>query len=167
MKLAIALLSLSVTVVAAMIYMAVSQEYKLHELKIRIVASSAEVKRKEQTIIEMKAKDKAMKTELVSVNSKVEELRKRKEKSVKVVQDLTNTLRTCSTETENVQKKKAGTGEAIVKLKADHEVAKNTAEAEIQNLKKQILDRDKAICVFADTTKEEARKLCGIPEAPK
>ncbi|KAK9513798.1 hypothetical protein VZT92_027304 [Zoarces viviparus] len=167
MKLVIVLVGLSVTVMVAMIYLAVDQEFKLHDLKARIVESYAEVRMKEESIVELKTKDKAMRSELVSVNTKVDELKKRKEESVQSAQDLTKALQTCTTDMDNVQKKKASTGEAIVKVKADHEVAKNNAEGDIQKLKKQILDRDNAICVFANTTIVEARKLCGIPEAPQ
>ncbi|XP_044065304.1 uncharacterized protein si:dkey-87o1.2 isoform X2 [Siniperca chuatsi] len=138
MKLAIVLLGLSVVVMAIMVFQAVRQELNLRNLKTRIVENSAEVKTKEEAIVEAKNKIQELKTKLASVNTKA-----------------------------NVEKKKTDMLEAIIKLKADHDDVKKKAGGDIQNLKQQILDRDKAICAFADTTKEEARKLCGISEAPK
>lgn len=40
---------------------------------------------------------------------------------------------------------------------ASQKTAEETAREDIQTLKQQILDRDKAICAFVDTTKEEVQ----------
>ncbi|XP_050932155.1 uncharacterized protein si:dkey-87o1.2 [Lates calcarifer] len=167
MKLAVALVGLSLAVMVVMIYQAVRQELNLRNLKTRMVENSAEVKRKEEAIVELKVKIQDLKTTLTGVHTKMDELKVKKVEVEKSSQELDKYLQTCNTEKADVEKKKTDVGEAVNKVKADHEEAKRKAEEEIQGLKQQILDRDKAICAFADTTKEEARKLCGISEAPQ
>ncbi|XP_039972623.1 uncharacterized protein si:dkey-87o1.2 [Xiphias gladius] len=167
MKLSVVVLGLSVAVMLVMIYQAVSQELNLRYLKARMVENSAEVKRKEEAIIEVKTKIRELKTTLASFNAKMDELKKKKADAEKSTQEIDKRLQTCNSEKADTESKKTSVAEAMTKLKADHEEAKKKAEEDIQGLKQQILDRDKAICAFADATKEEARKLCGISEAPK
>ncbi|XP_071325773.1 tropomyosin-2 [Trachinotus anak] len=167
MKLALAVLCLSVAVMVVMVFQAVRQELNLRHLKTRMLENSAEVKRKEEAIIEAKGKIQEVKTKLESVNTKMDELKKKKVETEKSTQEHDQSLQNCNSEKADIEKKKTSTTEALNKLKADHEEAKKKAEGEIQTLKQEILDRDKAICAFADTTKEEARKLCGITETPK
>lgn len=167
MRFAVVLAALSVSVLIAMIYQAVRQELNLGHMKTRMVEKSAEVKRKEQTIIEVRLKVKELKTTLASVNKKIDELKKKKSGFEKSDQELDQSLQACTTEKENNVKKNIEIAESMTDLKANYEKAKLTAEEQIQNLKQQVLDRDKAICAFADTSKEEARKLCGISGAPK
>uniref|UniRef100_A0A8C9YBH3 Si:dkey-87o1.2 n=1 Tax=Sander lucioperca TaxID=283035 RepID=A0A8C9YBH3_SANLU len=143
MKLAICLAFLSVAVVAVMIFQAVRQELNLRVLKSRTVENTEQIKRKENTIIEVKSKIQAMKSKLVFVNTNIDTLKKKKTDSDQKAQDL------------NVEKKTSGMRESMTKLKG--KAAKKKAEEDIQSLKQQILDRDKAICAFADTSKEEAR----------
>ncbi|XP_045901572.1 rho-associated protein kinase 2 [Micropterus dolomieu] len=165
MKLSVALAVLCVAVMAVMIYQTLRQELNLRNLKTRTMQNSAEVKTKEEAIVQVKNALNEMKAKLASVNTKIGELKKTRVATEKSTQELDTSLQTCNTEKVAAEKKNAEKAEALAKLTADHENAKKTSGEEIQSLKQQILDRDKAICAFADTTKEEARKLCGIPEA--
>lgn len=165
MKVSIILLGLSVAVMVVMIFQAVRLELNLRKLKTSTLENSVEVKRKEEAIIELKKQIKLLKTTVESTNTKMDELRKKKEETEKSTQELDNSLQACNTGKADFEKKKTDMGETITKFKADHENLKKKAEEDIKNLKEQILDREKAICAFADTTKAEARKLCGIPDA--
>jgi len=167
MKIVIVLLVLSVAVMGVMIFQALSQELNLRNMKTRTVENSAEVKKKEEDIIELKNKIKELKTAVASVNTKMDGLRKKKGETEKSTQDLANNLQTCNTAKAEIEKKKTDMAATMTKFKADHEDLKKKAEEDIKNLKQQILDREKAICAFADTTKPEARKLCGIPDTPQ
>ncbi|XP_077950904.1 uncharacterized protein LOC120810649 [Gasterosteus aculeatus] len=167
MKLVVVLCSLSVAAMCFMVYQAVRQELKIYHLKSRMLMNVVEVRKKEESIIELQTKIKDMKATALSVNTNIDELKKKKEESNKLKVDSADGLQKCNKEMEDYQKKKAEKEVAIVKLKADHEAAKQKAEADVQALKKQILERDTAICGFADTTKDEVRKLCGIEGAEK
>ncbi|KAK2844578.1 hypothetical protein Q5P01_011237 [Channa striata] len=167
MKIAIVLVGLSLAVMGVMVFQAVRQELNLQKVKARMVQNSADVKGKQEAIAELKSKIQEMKTTLGSVNAKMDELKKKKAEAIKSTEEFEKSLQSCVTEKEDTTKKKASIEEAMSKSNADHVEAKMKAEETIQVLKKQILDRDKAICAFADMTKEEARKLCENSEAPK
>lgn len=167
MKIAVVLVSLSVVIMVGMIFQAVHQEIKMRKAKARMAENSMEVKKKEEDIVTVKAKIESLKTSVQTVNSKIEELTKKKEQASKTMTSLGEKLETCNKEKEEIVKKKTDLTKVISELKAGHEDSKLKAAEEIKNLKQQILDRDRAICAFADKTKEEARKLCGISEIPQ
>ncbi|XP_037532883.1 ribonuclease Y [Nematolebias whitei] len=167
MKLLIFFTVVSVSVLAVMIFQALRQELNLRDMRERMVQSSMEMKRKEDSVVEMKSKIMELKGSLEAANSKLEELKKKKEEADKSGQEVDKILESCNGEKASTEKRKAELEEAISKLKADHEEAKNKAQEDIQSLKQQILDRDKTICAFADMSKPEARKLCGQGDEPK
>lgn len=167
MKIAVALVSLSVVIMVGMIFQAVHQEIKVRKAKNRMVENSMELKRKEEAIVEVKAKLDSLKSSVKNANDKTEELKQKKEEASKSVNDFGQSLATCNKEKAEIVKKKTDLTKVISELKAGHEESKTKAMEEIQSLKQQILDRDKAICAFVDATKEEARKLCGISEVPQ
>ncbi|XP_061677239.1 uncharacterized protein si:dkey-87o1.2 isoform X1 [Syngnathoides biaculeatus] len=157
MKFAAVLTFLSLAVMVAMIFQTVRQELQLRSLNTRTVADLAEGKKGEKVITLMKPQIKALKTNLASVMGRVEELKKRKAAAEKAVQEHQKSLQACGKEKENTERKKKTVIESINKFKADHAENKRKAEEEMRNLKQQILDRDKALCIFADQSFAEAR----------
>ncbi|KAM9851717.1 uncharacterized protein ACBR49_004871 [Aulostomus maculatus] len=164
MKLAVVLFGLSVAVMGVMIFQTLQQEINMRNLKTRTNDDSIEVKKKEEAIITMKKIVRDLKTAIASVGAKIAELKKKREEAEATLKGHEKNLETCNTVKAEIVKNKTGIQEAITKLKAGHEEEKKKAETEIQGLKQQILDRDKAICAFADPAIEEARKLCGISQ---
>ncbi|PWA23929.1 hypothetical protein CCH79_00011007 [Gambusia affinis] len=140
MKLVVFFVAVSVAVMVAMIFQTLRQELSLRNLRARVLESSAEVKRREDSIMDMKNKIQKLKSTVDDVNVKLEDLKKEKAEKEKAVQEAETT---------------------------DHEAAKNKAQEEIGSLKKQILEREKTICAHADMTKEDARKLCGESAPPQ
>ncbi len=98
MRFAVVLIFLSVAVMVVMIYQAVRQELSLRDMKVRMVQSAADVKRKEEAIIEAKVKVKELKTTLATVNNKIAELRTKKLEVGKSTQELDQSLQGCTKE---------------------------------------------------------------------
>ncbi|XP_015248397.1 myosin-2 [Cyprinodon tularosa] len=161
MKLLIFFVAVSIAVMAAMIFQTLRQELSLRNLKARMVESTVEVKRREDSIMELKSKILELKSSVETTNQKLEELKKEKTEKEAAVKQAEKGLETCNAEKGKAEQKKNELEDSINKLKTDHEAEKTKAQGEIGSLKQQILDRDKAICVYADMGKEEARKLCG------
>uniref|UniRef100_A0A1A8IZQ9 Uncharacterized protein n=2 Tax=Nothobranchius TaxID=28779 RepID=A0A1A8IZQ9_NOTKU len=161
MKLVIFFLAVSMAVMAVMIFQTLRQELSLRNMRTRMVENSVEIKRKEDSVVEMKNKIVELKGFLEATNSQLEELKKTKTEAEKSFNEADKNLQACNAEKVNNEKRKSELEGTINKLKTDHEEAKNKAQENINVLKQQILERDKAICAYADMTKEEARKLCG------
>lgn len=162
MKLTYTLIFLSVGVMSVMIFQTVDREFKLHGVKSGLMKTSDEVKKKEDEITDLKNKIRGLKQTLSTINVKVDELKMKQELALKTTKEHETKLQACNKQKEDTVKKRTDVENAGIKLNSDHEAAKIKAQQEIQSLKQQILDRDKAICAFADTSKDQARKLCGI-----
>ncbi|TKS82055.1 hypothetical protein D9C73_016164 [Collichthys lucidus] len=98
MKLSFVFVGLGVSAMLVMIFQTVRQELNLRDLKTRMLENSAQVKRKEEAIAEMKTKIKEIKDKLTTVNIKLDGLRKQKADSDKSAQELDKNLETCNTE---------------------------------------------------------------------
>ncbi|XP_041649778.1 uncharacterized protein si:dkey-87o1.2 [Cheilinus undulatus] len=164
MKLVVVVTVLSAVFMVALIVQAVRQEMNLREVKHRMEQNTMEVKRKEAAIIEMKANIDTLTRTLDDANRRVGSVKQKNEEIASSTRNSEDVLRACNKDKGKIVDMKTEKTKVIAQLRADHEEAKKKAEADIQSLKQQILDRDKAVCAFADTSKEEARKLCGITE---
>lgn len=98
MKLAIAVVTLSVAVMAVLAFQAVRQELNLRFMRAHIEANSVEVKRKEEAIIEVKKKIQELKATLTSVNAKIVNLEKTKADAGKSKQTHEKSLQACNSE---------------------------------------------------------------------
>lgn len=167
MKLIFILVFLSVAVLSVMVYQAVLQEMNLHKLKVFSRVKTADLMKKEQSIAELKKTLQELKPQLNAAHTMAEEMKVKKDDLQKETNDLEANLKTCTNERGEAEKRKTEIAETVNKLKTEHEGAKQKAQTEIQDLKKQNLDREKAICAFVDTTNAEAQKLCGLPMSPQ
>uniref|UniRef100_A0A3Q2XNB8 Uncharacterized protein n=1 Tax=Hippocampus comes TaxID=109280 RepID=A0A3Q2XNB8_HIPCM len=133
MKLVVVLTFSSMAVMAVMILQTVRQELQLRHLRTRTVEHLADSKRGERVITLIKSQIKELETNLASVMGRVDELKKRKAAAEKAEQ------------------------EHQKRLQASHYFLLRKAEEEMQNVKQHILDRDKAVCIFADPSFAEVR----------
>ncbi|KAJ4931536.1 hypothetical protein JOQ06_025831 [Pogonophryne albipinna] len=165
MKIAYVLLLLSVGVMSVVLFEAGLQEMKLIKFRARIVDTMTETVREEQAIVVLKTELEQLKNTVMPMNTNILDIRKKKEAIEQLTQDFTQRVQSCNNEKVGAENKKTETEAAIEGLKAGHEDAKLKAALEMHVLKQQILEREISICAFADTTKDEARSLCGMSQA--
>lgn len=89
-------MAVSLSVMLVMIYQAVSQELNLRRAKSRIEASTAEIKKKEEGIVQEKVKLNELKIKLTAVNTKILQLRGKKEEQEKLTQNQKKALENCN-----------------------------------------------------------------------
>ncbi|XP_077455615.1 uncharacterized protein LOC144073553 [Stigmatopora argus] len=162
MKLVVVLTFVSMAVMLGMFLQTLRQELHLRHLNTRTVEHVAEFKKGEKTIASLKSQISALKTNLASVTDRVDELKKHKAAVEQEEQTHRENLLTCGKEKERTESNKKATIESINRFKDDHAEKQQKAEKQLQHLKQQILDRDKAVCIFADPSFAEVRSLCGI-----
>ncbi|KAI4877330.1 hypothetical protein NFI96_017304 [Prochilodus magdalenae] len=186
MKAVLAVGFLGVCVLVAVVYQAFQQEFNIRTLKSQIASTTEQVKSKEDEIVKAKLKIQQVNDELMPLNKQRDELVKKKNELQKAKGDSEKALGTCQTqkvlnphivnymvlddpshrqfETDSGKKKTDATA-ALEKIKADQVAEEQKIQEELQNLQKQILERDVKICEFVDEGKEEGRKLCESKKA--
>ncbi|XP_077577595.1 uncharacterized protein LOC144199659 [Stigmatopora nigra] len=162
MKLVVVLTFVSMAVMLGMFFQTMRQELQLRLLNTRTAEHVSEFKKGEKIIASLRNQISTLKTNLASVTDRVEELKKRKAAAEQEEQTHRANLLTCGKEKERTESNKKATMETIGRYEDDHDQKKQKAEKQLQLLKQQILDRDKAVCIFADPSIAEVRTLCGI-----
>lgn len=157
------LMFLGVCGTAVLIYLASKQELGLRQLRNTLASTSLLMKQKEENIYQLKLSIVELNTILEPLNTKVNELHKKKDVTIQATEDLNKSLQGCKEMKAASEKTKANATEILQKQKDEHETEKMKALEQIQGLKQQILDRDKAVCAFVDKTNQEGMKLCGTP----
>lgn len=98
MKSPVIIMVLCAAVMVVMVAQVMRQELSLRRLERHMVRSSEDVKTKEKAIIQARAKVDGLKTELRTVNNKLEELKKGKADTEKSLQEHDKTLEACNSE---------------------------------------------------------------------
>ncbi|XP_062395158.1 uncharacterized protein si:dkey-87o1.2 [Sardina pilchardus] len=157
-----ALVFLAVALLLVMAYQAAKQELSIRTSITRLNRARKIVQFNEKEIVDTKVKLDGLNNKLETLKRNGEDMMKQFQEAQKTKENGEKELQTClQVKEEKVNKKKEMT-DLLSKMKETQEAEKAKAQEEVQKLKQQILDRDKAVCAFLDPTHAEGKKLCGM-----